>query len=291
LLTAAEHRQLFVEWNDTRLDYERERTLPEFIEVQAARWSAATALIHETTRLSYGELNRRANQLARHLRQRGVGPDTLVGICLERTWQLPVALLAVMLVLYGERRARGAVRPVNERPRGKALYHLKGGQAWAASAWCGLVFACGFVIPLLQLIAWFWQRGRFDLDERYSALILHTVYLGAMAALITVSVALLLAFARRLAPTRLMRSPPPASMRSAAPWLPWRTLSQPTGGRLPRFGNWSPAWSRKTRRFGRRSPGSAWRSGHRDGGWNAVQPGASRMRVAPSRSRASGFCN
>ncbi|MGG5871326.1 ABC transporter permease [Pseudomonas peli] len=114
-------------------------------------------------------------------------------------------LLAVMLVLYGERRARGAVRPVNERPRGKALYHLKGGQALAATAWCGLVFACGFVIPVLQLIVWFWQRGRFDLDERYSALILHTLYLGAMAALITVSVALLLAFSRRLTPTRLMR--------------------------------------------------------------------------------------
>ncbi len=114
-------------------------------------------------------------------------------------------LLAVMLVLYGERRARGAVRPVNERPRGKALYHLKGGQALAASAWCGLVFACGFVIPVLQLIVWFWQRGRFDLDERYTALILHTLYLGGMAALVTVSVALLLAFALRLAPTRLMR--------------------------------------------------------------------------------------
>jgi iron(III) transport system permease protein len=114
-------------------------------------------------------------------------------------------LLAVMLVLYGERRARGAVRPVNERPRGKALYHLKGGKALAASTWCGLVFACGFVIPVLQLIVWFWQRGRFDLDERYSALILHTLYLGAMAALITVSVALLLAFSRRLTPTRLMR--------------------------------------------------------------------------------------
>ncbi|WP_079203775.1 iron ABC transporter permease [Pseudomonas sp. CC6-YY-74] len=115
-------------------------------------------------------------------------------------------LLAVMLVLYGERRARGAVRPANERPRVKALYHLKGGQALAASVWCGLVFACGFVIPVLQLLVWFWQRGRFDLDERYTALILHTVYLGGMAALITVTVALLLAFARRMAPTRLMRS-------------------------------------------------------------------------------------
>ncbi|KIQ05721.1 MULTISPECIES: iron ABC transporter permease [Pseudomonas] len=113
-------------------------------------------------------------------------------------------LFAVMLVLYGERRARGAVRPCAERPRSGALYHLSGWRAFAASGWCLLVFACGFLIPVLQLLVWFWQRGRFDLDERYLALIQHTLYLGAAAALITVSVALLLAFARRLAPTRLM---------------------------------------------------------------------------------------
>ncbi|MGP0172950.1 ABC transporter permease [Pseudomonas sp. NCHU5208] len=115
-------------------------------------------------------------------------------------------LLAVALVLYGERRARGAARPANERARGQALYHLRGWKAVAASAWCGLVFACGFVIPMLQLLVWFWQRGRFDLDERYAGLILHTLYLGGMAALITVSVALLLAFARRQAPTRVVRA-------------------------------------------------------------------------------------
>lgn len=115
-------------------------------------------------------------------------------------------LLAVMLVLYGERRARGAVRSSNERPRSQALYHLRGAKALAASSWCVLVFACAFVIPVLQLLVWFWQRGRFDLDERYAALILHTLYLGAMAALITVAVALLLAFARRQAPTRVVRA-------------------------------------------------------------------------------------
>ncbi|MCO7502928.1 MULTISPECIES: iron ABC transporter permease [unclassified Pseudomonas] len=115
-------------------------------------------------------------------------------------------LLAVMLVLYGERRARGAVRSSNERPRVAALYHLHGVKALAASSWCLLVFACAFVIPVLQLLVWFWQRGRFDLDERYGALILHTLYLGAMAALITVAVALLLAFARRQAPTRVVRA-------------------------------------------------------------------------------------
>lgn len=115
-------------------------------------------------------------------------------------------LLAVMLVLYGERRARGASRPASERPRGKALYRLSGWKAALASGWCALVFLCAFVIPLLQLLVWFWQRGRFDLDERYAALILHTLYLGGMAALIIVAVALLLAFARRQAPTRAIRS-------------------------------------------------------------------------------------
>ncbi len=115
-------------------------------------------------------------------------------------------LLAVMLVLYGERRARGASRPANERPRGHALYHLRGWKALAASSWCGLVFACAFAVPLLQLLVWCWQRGRFDLDERYVGLILHTLYLGAIAAAVTVAAALLLVFARRQVPTRPIRS-------------------------------------------------------------------------------------
>lgn len=115
-------------------------------------------------------------------------------------------LLAVMLVLYGERRARGAARPANDRARSAALYQLRGFKALAASAWCGLVFACAFVVPMLQLLAWFWQRGRFDLDERYAGLILHTLSLGALAAFITVGIALLLAFARRQAPVRPVRA-------------------------------------------------------------------------------------
>ncbi|MGE8371178.1 MAG: ABC transporter permease, partial [Pseudomonas putida] len=115
-------------------------------------------------------------------------------------------LLAVMLVLYGERRARGASRSGNERPRAQALYHLRGVKALLATGWCLLVFACAFVIPLLQLLVWFWQRGRHDLDERYVGLVLHTLYLGSMAALVTVSVALVLAFARRQAPTGAIRA-------------------------------------------------------------------------------------
>ena len=115
-------------------------------------------------------------------------------------------LLAVMLVVYGERRARGQDHAASERPRGQALYRLHGLKAWMASGWCALVFACAFVVPMVQLVMWCWQRGRFDLDERYRELILHTLYLGAMAALITVAVALLLAFARRQAPTPGIRA-------------------------------------------------------------------------------------
>lgn len=115
-------------------------------------------------------------------------------------------LLFVMLVLLGERYGRGRSGVPSERPRGAALYRLRGWKAFAASAWCLLVFACAFVIPLLQLLVWVWQKGRFDLDERYAGLILHSLYLGGLAALLTVAVALLLAFARRLSPTPAVRS-------------------------------------------------------------------------------------
>ncbi|MEP9320184.1 iron ABC transporter permease [Pseudomonas sp. LABIM340] len=115
-------------------------------------------------------------------------------------------LLFVMLVLLGERYSRGRSGAPNERSRGAALYRLHGWKAFAASAWCLLVFACAFVIPVLQLVVWVWQKGRFDLDERYWGLILHSLYLGGFAAVLTVAVALLLAFARRLSPTPAVRS-------------------------------------------------------------------------------------
>lgn len=115
-------------------------------------------------------------------------------------------LLFVAVLLFSEQRARGAIRPSHERPRGKALYKLRGWKAFLATTWCCLVFLCAFVIPILQLLAWFWQRGRFDLDERYTALITHTLYLGLMAAAITVTAALLLAFAKRMTPTKRMHA-------------------------------------------------------------------------------------
>lgn len=115
-------------------------------------------------------------------------------------------LLFVALLLFTEHRSRGAIRPSSERPRGQALYRLKGWKAVMATGWCVLVFLCAFVIPITQLIIWFWQRGRFDFDERYITLIMHTIYLGLFAAALTVSAALLLAFSKRLSPTRPMKA-------------------------------------------------------------------------------------
>ena len=95
LLTERERQQIVVAWNDTARPYAHDRCTHELFEAQVARTPDATALVFETQRLTYRELDRRANQLARHLRERGVGPDVLVGVCLERRPELAIALLAV----------------------------------------------------------------------------------------------------------------------------------------------------------------------------------------------------
>ena len=96
LLTRAERNQVLVEWNDTALDYPRDRCMHELFEAQAERTPEATALVFEDRKLTYRELNRQANQLAAHLRKLGVGPESLVGICLERSVEMVVGMLATL---------------------------------------------------------------------------------------------------------------------------------------------------------------------------------------------------
>src|SRR5262249_39768676 len=96
LLTEVERRQLLVEWNDTALDYPKDQCLHHLIEAQVERTPDAVAVVDGDARMSFGELNRRANQLAHVLRQEGVGPDILVGICMERSLQMVVGLLGIL---------------------------------------------------------------------------------------------------------------------------------------------------------------------------------------------------
>ena len=96
LLTGAERQQMLVEWNQTGATYPKDRCLHELIEEQVERTPDATAVVFEDMQLTYRQLNQRANQLARHLQELGVGPDTLVGICMERSLEMVVGLLGIL---------------------------------------------------------------------------------------------------------------------------------------------------------------------------------------------------
>jgi amino acid adenylation domain-containing protein len=94
LLTAGEQQQV-IEWNSTDRLY-GEESLVSLFEEQAARDPFATALVFEGRTLTYDELNCRANQLAHRLRAFGVGPESLVGICAERSFEMVVGLLGIL---------------------------------------------------------------------------------------------------------------------------------------------------------------------------------------------------
>ncbi|MEO6194012.1 MAG: amino acid adenylation domain-containing protein [Thermoanaerobaculia bacterium] len=95
LLTAGEALQLRA-WNDTATAYPLNRPLHAWIEDQAARSPEAVAIAFEGEELTYGELDRRANRLARLLQARGCGPESRVGVLLERSCELLVALLGIL---------------------------------------------------------------------------------------------------------------------------------------------------------------------------------------------------
>ncbi|WP_437931241.1 amino acid adenylation domain-containing protein [Sorangium sp. So ce291] len=95
LLAPEEREALVSAWNDTAAPVE-ERCVHELFEAQVERAPERTALIFEDERLTYGDLDRRAEALARRLRARGVGPEVRVGVCLERSIELVVALLGVL---------------------------------------------------------------------------------------------------------------------------------------------------------------------------------------------------
>ncbi|WP_437620402.1 non-ribosomal peptide synthase/polyketide synthase [Sorangium sp. So ce1151] len=118
LLSAVERRRAIEEWNATDLPYADDRCIHELIEEQAAATPDAEAARFEGESLTYAELNRRANQVAHHLRGLGVGPESLVGVLMERSLELVLALLGVM-------KAGGAYVPLDpESPRERLAFML-----------------------------------------------------------------------------------------------------------------------------------------------------------------------
>jgi amino acid adenylation domain-containing protein len=95
LLSEQEYRQVVVEWNATQQDYPLQRCLHEAFEAQVERTPDAIAVVCEGEELSYRSLNARANQLAHHLREQGVGPEKLVALLAERGVPFLTSMLAV----------------------------------------------------------------------------------------------------------------------------------------------------------------------------------------------------
>jgi amino acid adenylation domain-containing protein len=96
ILTEAERHQILVEWNDTAADFPKDKGIHQLFEEQVERIPEAIAVEFEDRQITYQELNRRANQLAHHLISLGIGPEKLVGICVERSIEMVVGLLGIL---------------------------------------------------------------------------------------------------------------------------------------------------------------------------------------------------
>jgi amino acid adenylation domain-containing protein len=148
LLTEQEQYQVLLEWNTTQADYPSDSSIHELFEAQAERTPTAVAVVFDGTkdegrrtkdqqppasslqppasslqRLSYRDLNRQANQLARHLRALGVGPEVLVGLCVERSAEMMVGILGIL-------KAGGAYVPLDPAyPAERLAFMLEDSQA------------------------------------------------------------------------------------------------------------------------------------------------------------------
>jgi len=140
VLDEADKRTILDEWNDTNVSFPDEKRLHRLFEAQVSRSPGAQAVVDGTERVSYQDLNARANRLARHLRRAGIGPGVTVGVCLERHANLLVALFAVL-------KAGGAYVPLDpEYPKDRVTFMLKDSRARAVVTQADLAAAfddCG----------------------------------------------------------------------------------------------------------------------------------------------------
>ncbi|NEP12786.1 MAG: amino acid adenylation domain-containing protein [Symploca sp. SIO2C1] len=96
IMTVKEQQQLLVAWNDTKTDYPTDKCIHQLFEAQVEKTPDAIALVFEEQHLTYSQLNSKANQLAHHLQQLGVEPEVLVGICVDRSLEMVIGLLAIL---------------------------------------------------------------------------------------------------------------------------------------------------------------------------------------------------
>ncbi|WP_292846227.1 condensation domain-containing protein [Nostoc sp. NMS8] len=105
LLTATE-RQILVDWNNTQREYPKDKCIHQLFELQVEKTPLAVAVVFEDQKLTYLELNKKANCLAHYLQKLGVGPEVVVGLCVERSTDMIVGLLGIL-------KAGGAYLPLD----------------------------------------------------------------------------------------------------------------------------------------------------------------------------------
>lgn len=121
-LTSAERNKLLVEWNNTKRDYPRDQCIHSLVEVQVGKTPEAIAVVFGSQQFTYKALDSKANQLASYLQQQGVKPDSLVGICMERSLEMVIAILGIL-------KAGGAYLPIDpEYPSQRIRYMLEDSQ-------------------------------------------------------------------------------------------------------------------------------------------------------------------
>ncbi|QBR71365.1 hypothetical protein CU048_08815 [Beijerinckiaceae bacterium] len=119
MLSVTERQQMLAAWNANTTDHPDARCLHDSFEDQVARTPNGVAVVFEDAQLTYAELNARANQLAHHLRDLGVGPETIVGICAERSLEMVIGLLGIL-------KAGGAYLPLDpDYPSERLAYMIE----------------------------------------------------------------------------------------------------------------------------------------------------------------------
>ena len=123
LLTETERCRLLDEWNDTEAYYPQDKCIHELFEARVEKTHDAAAVVFEDEQLTYRELNVKANQLAHYLQQLGVKPEVRVGICVERSLEMVIGMLAIL-------KAGGAYVPLDPNyPKERLKYILDDSQA------------------------------------------------------------------------------------------------------------------------------------------------------------------
>jgi amino acid adenylation domain-containing protein len=123
ILTKTEKQQILIDWNRTKVDYPKDKCIHQLFEEQVIKTPDNIAVIFEDEKLTYQQLNEKANQLAHYLIKQGVKPETIVGIFVERSLEMIIGILGIL-------KAGGAYIPLDVKyPQARIKFMLEDSQA------------------------------------------------------------------------------------------------------------------------------------------------------------------